>query len=164
MRFLTLLIATISLSACVSGGKSAVPMDESISDAKSAMSQNTRIPIRLPSDLPGNSIARVQISTADRYVVEYFPDICEPCHAGFIQAQRLASDDLPQDGQAIQLAGGIQGFYYPPVCGADCTDSEIRWVQDGVVYTISGGEGFEDSIKRLADEAINNGVLNPPGN
>lgn len=138
-------------------------LEEGIRDVYDDLAPKTSVPIRLPTNLHDNETVDLAMASRDEYAVEYFPASCGTCHLGFIQGVRLNSDDPDQVGDRVDLHGGIKGYYYPEECDTTCDDAELRWIQDGVVYTVSRVEGNLVDLEPMANSAIDNGSLNSYG-
>jgi hypothetical protein len=75
-----------------------------------------------------------------------------------------AFDGLPhyqaqlKEAGAVTLVNGIEGYYYPGVCGANCHGSigSITWDQDGYRYRISARIGQKKEMLRMVNTAIEN--------
>ena len=66
----------------------------------------------------------------------------------------------PDFEKKVGLARGITGYFQRSTCGANCSNPEIQWVDDGVLYGMSaamGQRGEKRRMVKLANSAIRNG-------
>ena len=126
------------------------------------LTAKTKIPIRLPRDIPsaGDSPVYVFLKTAilDRYSIElaFAPDCygATACRFGELSGEKKTSQSIALSSQKVTLTKGITGYFTPSVCGANCSDAILIWEQDGARYTVSLKAGKIDNLKRVANSAI----------
>lgn len=103
----------------------------------------TNVPVRLPSQLP-NSVTRQRLyvssqANANGYSVllESHPQCARTnaCYVGSFHAQR-GGEGILADEEQVQLVNGITGSYQPLSCGGSCTPPTIKWIENGVLYSI----------------------------
>jgi hypothetical protein len=101
-------------------------------------------------------------------------DFANSCRIGSVEARRL-SDRSPSLGKAhppepdvngvvrhrsdeeagsVSLAGGIQGYFVPWVCGASCNDAQVYWDENGFRYAVGIKVGNKNSLIQMANSAI----------
>ena len=67
--------------------------------------------------------------------------------------------EQPFFNKTVELTGGVTGYYHGVSCGASCSDPEIQWLDDGILYGFSAAVG-KHARKRMikyANSAIRNG-------
>ena len=130
---------------------------------------NSRIPILLPSALPGGvetiRHATVDKATPKEYQISlyYKVGVGDAGFAGmfFAKANPGYSPERLSNVHAIRLAHGIRGFFRAVSCGGSCASANLWWEQGRVLYQIQlvlpshfSDSEQEDSIAKMADSAI----------
>lgn len=101
-------------------------------------------------------------------------DFANSCRIGSVEARRL-SDRSPsldkahppepdvngvvrhrsdEEAGSVSLAGGIQGYFVPWVCGASCNDAQVYWDENGFRYAVGIKVGNKNSLIQMANSAI----------
>ena len=58
----------------------------------------------------------------------------------------------------VSLSKGIQGWFIPSTCGANCSDALVVWDDGGYRYSVGIKVGDKASLVRMANSAIDQGV------
>ena len=58
----------------------------------------------------------------------------------------------------VSLSQGIQGWFIPSVCGANCIDALVVWDNGGYRYSVGIKVGDKASLVQMANSAIDRGV------
>jgi hypothetical protein len=63
-----------------------------------------------------------------------------------------------REAGTITLINGLQGYYFPPLCGANCHGAygEIVWDQNGYRYSVAIKMGRKEEVLQIVNEAIEN--------
>jgi len=133
------------------------------------LERDVRIPILLPSRLPGVKAAEnvfgppsmyshVLVASPKTYIVTLGAPGCHGAHActGADVSGGLATMPI---GKPIALARGITGVFVAATCGANCGDATIAWRSHGIIYAIGENVGRLSSLLPSANSAIVNGPL-----
>ncbi|NUN66907.1 hypothetical protein HCU40_19645 (plasmid) [Pseudanabaena biceps] len=101
-------------------------------------------------------------------------DFANSCRIGSVEARRL-SDRSPsldkahppepdvngvirhrsdEEAGSVSLAGGIQGYFVPWVCGASCNDAQVYWDENGFRYAVGIKVGNKNNLIQMANSAI----------
>jgi hypothetical protein len=56
----------------------------------------------------------------------------------------------------VSLAQGIQGYFLPFVCGANCDTSKVIWEQNGDRYTVGIRYASKATVIDFANSVIQN--------
>jgi hypothetical protein len=129
----------------------------------------SRIPILLPSALPGG-VGRIRHAIVDKatpkeYQISlyYKLGVGDAGFAGmfFAKANPGYSPEQLSNVHEIKLAHGIHGFFRAASCGGSCAPVNLWWEQDHVLYQIQfvlpphfSDSDQEGSIAKMADSAI----------
>ena len=127
-------------------------------DVIPSLKQKTLIPPALPTYISQEEkkpiYARLGQVTPSYYEIEIaFDKECNwstACHYGFVSGKKTLSNKYSR-GKQVELAKGIIGYFIEGPCEASCSDSTIRWKQNGYVYSIGIKGG---NIKHLTKAAI----------
>jgi hypothetical protein len=134
-------------------------------EAAAVVQRKSRVPLRLPSEIPDTSelYAILESADIDGYEIQLaLTENCaggNACHAGYLSG---SSKPLPKEDRQqhpVVLVHGIEGQFIEFTCGAHCDDSAIYWTEDGYHYAIGLKAGKESALIKLANSAINSGVL-----
>lgn len=131
--------------------------------------KGTKIPVFLPKEpLYGGGIQlffTTEVTQPNRYEIGLytFPGCTAgACTFGSLSGERggklsTRSPEFPRDTyQKVTLAGGIRGQFINS-CGAYCT-AMVEWLNNGVLYQITGKNADRDGLVRYANEAIQAGA------
>jgi hypothetical protein len=58
----------------------------------------------------------------------------------------------------VALSKGIQGWFIPSTCGANCSDALVVWDDNGYRYSVGIKVGDKASLVQMANSAIDQGV------
>jgi len=93
------------------------------------------------------------------------------CHYGSLAGKRVdattpvGTRSYPFDaGQAetVTLAYGLQGYFVPSACGANCSDALVFWIYNGYQYMLGLKAGAQADVVNLANAAIENSITGTP--
>jgi hypothetical protein len=136
--------------------------------------QEVSIPVRLPPSLDAFSTltqeplyVTVVNATADDYdlAITLMADCqAHACMVGHLTGKKVtpASDQ----GTPVPLTGSITAAYVPPVCGANCSDAELGWVENGIRYAVTARGEDVELLKSVANAMLSSApidVHSPPG-
>lgn len=127
----------------------------------------TTVPIFLPAQLPALEDVKedyaIEVARNSYSVEIYLAPDCRAgaCYFGSFSAERNGQftepSDLPRDTfRIIQLATGLKGVFYNG-CGAYCT-AIVEWKSKGVLYRVTGKNGQQAELVKLANSAIRAGA------
>lgn len=174
MRFKTvlgLLFVSVTLLACnlIAGSSPTAPIPSIIPAAASpaidarfqAIMPSIKtigVPLRLPpslDDFPHESQDTLYVtviqSEKSRYdlAITLQPDCpAHACTQGHLIGEVVTTTSL--EGTSVVLANGITGYYKAPVCGANCSDGELSWIENNIRYAVTMRG---DDIARLSKVA-----------
>lgn len=88
---------------------------------------------------------------------------CRGAGACTVAAFSAEPAGTPAYKKRVRLANGIRGYYKGSSCGANCSDPDVQWMQDGVLYSVAAAVGGSRKVERrravrLANSAIKNGA------
>src|SRR5262245_55007615 len=119
------------------------PLPDIFVSALAEVKANTKVPVLLPTELPGPfgsaKHAIVEKATAGEYAVSLYYELGVG-DAGF--AAWFGATNNPYSPQElgnvrqVKLAGGITGFFRPVNCGGSCAPANLWWEQGAVLYQI----------------------------
>lgn len=165
LLLLALALAADSLTAKAQQAPSA---ESVLAPVLKELRQKTRVPLRLPTDLafikndPTPFYASIYRATTSGYEinVDFSPDChgMPPCRYGTVAGQAIKAGARRPSGRRVRLAGGITGYFVDSKCGASCSDSEMRWDQNGYRYMVSLKAGALKDVVKIADSAIRNRI------
>jgi hypothetical protein len=133
-------------------------------------------PLMLPPDFPvGEGLPAVQpyVVTAEPGEYEVSLDFgpeCRgagACHYGSLAGKRVdaampvGTRSYPFDaGQAqpVTLAYGLQGYFVPSVCGANCSDALVFWIYNGYQHMLGLKAGAQVDVVKMVNAAIENSL------
>ncbi len=144
----------------------------------------TGVPLRLPTKTFVNGAKPLQVyldsgkPNANGYDISIGYrkgcDFANSCRIGSVEARRL-SDRSPsldkahppepdvngvvrhrsdEEAGSVSLAGGIQGYFVPWVCGASCNDAQVYWDENGFRYAVGIKVGNKNNLIQMANSAI----------
>lgn len=144
----------------------------------------TGVPLRLPTKtfVSGDKPLQVYLDfgnpKADGYDISIGYrkgcDFANSCRIGSVEARKL-SDRSPsldkahppepdvngvvrhrsdEEAGSVSLAGGIQGYFVPWVCGASCNDAQVYWDENGFRYAVGIKVGNKNNLIQMANSAI----------
>jgi hypothetical protein len=146
--------------------------------------ENSPIPLRLPTYIPQLSSepgytpppihAVLDESSTKQYtiILGYSPDCTggNACRLGTITGELKPSQSIEQQfaefrhwsGEhhseesmaPVQLSNGINGWFIPWVCGANCSDAQVVWDEYSYRYSVGIKVGDRASLERMANSAI----------
>ena len=103
------------------------------------------IPLRLPpslDDFPHESKDALYVTVVqaekDRYdlAITLQPDCpAHACTQGHLIGEVVTTTSL--EGPSVALANGVTGYYKALVCGANCSDGELHWLENNVRYAVT---------------------------
>lgn len=152
-----------------------------LSSTISKLKAKTRVPLKLPTQIPQEDYPlyiTVNTVTPDQYELTIGTDKdCSGgnyCRYGTISGQRVtASTPSVEDEYAflndpsyqpsvrstekmgkVALDNGVEGYFIPYVCGANCDDSKVIWEQNGYRYLIGVKSGDKKTVVDMANSAI----------
>lgn len=152
-----------------------------LSSTISKLKAKTRIPLKLPTFIPQENYPlyiTVNTVTPDQYELTIGTDKdCSGgnyCRYGTISGQRVtASTPSVEDEYAflndpsyqpsvrskekmgkVALDNGVEGYFIPYVCGANCDDSKVIWEQGGYRYLVGIKSGDKKTVVGIANSAI----------
>lgn len=128
------------------------------------LKKRTRVPVRLPTQLPGVTTeepqlyAAIEQATASGYTVniDFDPDCraATACHHGSVYAAKMTPRNSRMRGRAVRLTNGMTGYFVDAVCGASCGESTLSWKQDATLYTVAIKAGARRDLILMADSMI----------
>jgi hypothetical protein len=132
-----------------------------------ALKQATPVKVLLPAEITGADPAKLYASLEKADQSGYFIDLgftpdCQgatACHFGSLAGQAVTPALPPLSGQKVALANGLTGYYLDATCGASCGDSVLGWEQANVRYTVGSKAAKLDTLLKIANSAITNGVV-----
>lgn len=132
-----------------------------------ALNEHTKIPVHLPSRLPdlgqgGDRVYAVLGSaTEDAYtIIIGFTRDCSgesACRLATLSALPV-SRWAPIVEQSIRLAGGKRAFFHDAECGANCSDSLVRWREHATMYVVGIKAGAKADVIKLANAVLTDPV------
>jgi hypothetical protein len=150
-----------------------VSLDPRLKAALPAL-QEVSIPVRLPPSLEAFSAltqeplyVTVINATADDYdlAITLMADCqAHACMVGHLIGKKVTS--AGDQGTPVPLTGGVTASYVPPVCGANCSDAELGWVENGIRYAVTARGEDVDLLKAVATAMLSTtpiDVHNLPG-
>ncbi len=120
------------------------------------------LPIRVPAELPDlgdkqPAYANLSKATRRRYeiILGFTPDCSggTACRIGTVSGE-VSSRQLR--GKPVQLANGITGRFQDAKCGANCSDSTIKWKEGPAAYSVGIKAGHLPELTKMANSAILN--------
>jgi len=139
-------------------------IDDIFGDVTPALLQKTRVPLRLPSYIPGSGdkeqplYAILEVSESSRYEIQLAWDKnClggNACREGTIAGSVDPPVEEHRPRVPVTLKGGIRGYFIDTECGAHCDDSSVGWRQGGYYYSISVKAERKTTLIRMANSAI----------
>ena len=127
------------------------------------LQNNTTIPLSLPTyipeyDQPNSLYALIEKTTASEYTILLaFTQDCTggtACRLGGVSGKKISSQDSKLNGQEVALVNNITGYFTDAVCGANCSDSTLSWVQNDIYYTVALQGGKLENLVKMANSAI----------
>lgn len=147
----------------------AKPLPRVLVSALAKVKGKSRIPILLPSALPGGigTVRHVTIGKAKpgEYQISlwYRLGVGDAGFAGmfFAMASPGYSPDQLSNVHAIELAHGVHGYFRAVSCGGSCAPANLWWEQSHALYQIQlvfrsyfSASEQEDQIAKIANSAI----------
>lgn len=148
----------------------------------------TRVPLQLPAYIPQEDYLlyiTVNMATPKRYELTIGTDTnCSGgnyCRYGTVFGQRInpstpsveeqyaflndpsyqPTERSTQKMGRVTLANGIEGYFIPYVCGANCDDSKVIWEQGGYRYLVGIKAGEKKLVVEMANSAISSRAVSP---
>lgn len=148
----------------------------------------TRVPLQLPAYIPQEDYLlyiTVNMATPKRYELTIGTDTnCSGgnyCRYGTVSGQRITPSTPSVEEQyaflndpsyqpterstqkmgRVTLANGIEGYFIPYVCGANCDDSKVIWEQGGYRYLVGIKAGEKKLVVEMANSAISSRAVSP---
>ncbi len=126
------------------------------------LDRQTDVPVRLPGVVPevtaDNPVYAIieGVSASEYQILLGFTPDCNggtACRLGQVSA---AASPLtpPEGGEAVTLSQGIQGYFVPATCGANCSDALVMWEQNGNQYTIGLKGGQKERLLEMANSSL----------
>lgn len=181
--------ATKALVPVTQLAQAAQPIPQQVlSSTISNLKAKTRVPLKLPTQIPQEEYPlyiTVNTATSDQYELTIGTDTdCSGgnyCRYGTISGQRVtASTPSVEEEYAflndpgyqpsvrstekmgkVALANGIQGYFIPYVCGANCDDSKVIWEQNGYRYLVGIKSGDKKTVVDMANSAVSAKATSP---
>ncbi len=134
------------------------------------LQNNTTIPFSLPTyipeyDQPNSLYALIEKATASEYTILLaFTEDCTggtACGLGSVSGKKMSSQDSKLNGQEVVLVNNITGYFTDAVCGANCSDSTLSWVQNGIYYNVALQGGKLENLVKMANSAIAPDTITP---
>jgi len=128
----------------------------------SELENQTDLPVILPSLLPEEKetspvyALTTEVSASEYQVLLGFTPDCNggtACRWGEISGQ-TGPLMAPEEGESVNLAQGITGYFVPATCGANCSDAVVMWEQAGGHYRIGLKAGEKERLIEMANSAI----------
>ena len=129
--------------------------------------KQTRVPLRLPSFLPDSGdkdspvYAILESADPQGYEIQLaWTEDCNggnACHYGTVQGSVTPPAEDSGRKVPVILAGGIKGYFIDSSCGAHCSDSWVRWSENGFHYSIGIKAEKKRNLVRVANSAITAG-------
>lgn len=127
--------------------------------------QETKIPLRLPTDIASEKESNPIYAVIDRVTpsqyqifLAYTQD-CQGenfCRYGTITGEALSEEEKTVTGESVLLTNGIQGYFHNAECHAYCTDSVLSWKENGYLYSIGVKAANKETLIRVANSALKN--------
>lgn len=144
----------------------------------------TGVPLRLPTKTFVSGVKPLQVyldsgkPSANGYDISIGYrkgcDFANSCRIGSVEARRLSerSPSLDkahppepdvngvvrhrsdEEAGSVSLAGSIQGYFVPWVCGASCNDAQVYWDENGFRYAVGIKVGNKNNLIQMANSAI----------
>jgi hypothetical protein len=73
----------------------------------------------------------------------------------------LAPGSKRPNGKPVKLERGITGYFIDAKCDRVCNDSTLTWQQGGYRYTVSIKAADVDTLRKVANSAIDNRAVTP---
>lgn len=127
------------------------------------LKNNTKIPLALPTHIPEytdpNSLYGIieKINSSEYSILLAFTEDCTggtACRLGSISGKKISSENDNLSGQEVALINNVTGYFTDAVCGANCSDSSLSWVEDGVYYAVTLKAGKQETLIKMANSAI----------
>ena len=126
------------------------------------------VPARLPAKLPelgqGKDPLYAVLGHADRnaYTIylSFTPDCngASVCRLGTLSGQALSALGSKKNAKAranaVRLANGTIGVYAQSECGANCSDSVVRWREGAAEYSAGVKGGSREDVLQLANSCL----------
>ena len=132
--------------------------------------QRTRVPLRLPSYLATESetsplYAIIMTATSKRYELQlaFTPD-CDGenvCRYGMVSGIVAPPRPKRPPGKPVKLMRGITGYFIDAKCDRTCSDSTLTWQQDGHRYVVGIKAADIDTLRKVANSAIDKAAATP---
>ena len=82
------------------------------------------------------------------------------CHYGTVSGTIAPGSKRP-NGKPVKLVGGITGYFIDAKCDRVCNDSTLTWQQLGHRYTVGIKAADLDTLRKVANSAIENRAVTP---
>jgi hypothetical protein len=159
------LLHEASISEVVSTG---VVLD-SFKSVTAALFKGTSLAVLLPTYLPEADSGKQVFASLTSVEAKYYsielslaPNCqgASACHLGSVEAAGGTSiSTIPLSGKSLKLSKGQTAYFEEGQCGASCADSYLTWEQGGVRYRVGIKAGRQETLLRMANSAIDNGII-----
>ncbi len=182
---LLLIVGLVGFARFSQSQPSGAPVVRSTATAlREVIEQASEVPVRLPDTIPPlaeSYFASISDAQKERYSVSLdFVEDCygvRACSFGQVTGEEAPTQSIesesrlapgfepvaqsPNPQQTVTLAKGIQGYFIPYVCGANCSDSKVVWEEGGYRYSvgIKGGSLDPEAEVQQLIEMANSAIL-----
>lgn len=124
-----------------------------------ALKVRTQVPILLPTYIlytstPSTAVSIIETASASQYrLMLAFDKDCNGgnwCRLGLVSGEKITPKTLSLVGTPISLGINLTGYFVDSVCGANCTDSTLKWNKNGFRYTVGIKAGKSVDLVNMA--------------
>lgn len=180
---------SIKIQSTIQLAQAAQPIPQQVlSSTGSKLKAKTRVPLKLPTRIPQEDYPlyiTVNTATSEQYELTIGTDKdCSGgnyCRYGTISGRKISPSTPSVEEEyaflndptyqpsvrstkkmgKVALANGIQGYFIPYVCGANCDDSKVIWEQNGYRYLVGIKSGDKKTVVDMANSAISTRATSP---